>query len=196
MNISNYTATQTFWTWTGVNTRNQMWSLIRVTEPIIVKRIDVHWGGYDKGTQGRHFIAEVSNNRLGKILAQSRVISVPQNRAWRSADVPDTLLEPGIYAVGVWADHLGRRIVSTWRGATGSITYTHTNTSITGNVTGDAWRSNGVIPCVLHGESASQMSIRVGTTWRKGQVHIHIGSSWRKSKAIFIRVGSTWRRGK
>lgn len=196
MQIVNFTATQTNWTWTGVNTRNQMWSLVRITEPIIVDSIDVHWGGYDKGTQGRHFIAEVNNNQLGRVLVQSRVINVPQNRGWRSADVPKTLIEPGTYAVGIWGDHLGRRIVSTWRGTIGSVTYTHTNKSISENVSGDAWRSNGVIPCRINGENASQMSVRVGTIYRKGQVHIRIGTVWRKSKAVFVRIGGAWRRGK
>lgn len=196
----NYTSSKGNYTWTGIRTRNQLWSYFYVDEPIVVTHIDLYWGGYDKGTKGRHFIAKwTSGNgaRLGDIVVQSAVISVPMGRGWRRATVKKTYLERGGYAVGVWGDHLGRRIVGAWNGADGGrVIYTHTNTSIRGNVTGDDWRNKpGVIPARLQYEPASAINIRVGS-WRKSKgVWVRAGS-WRKSKAIWVKSGGTWRRSK
>lgn len=193
--ITNYYAPNNDYAWTSARDKNQMWSFFRVTRAIYINKIDIHWGGYDRPTKGRHFIAQYTGNSIGKILAMSEVINVSQGRKWRSANVPYTRLEPGMYAVGIWGDYYGRRAVSQYIDSEGLLTFTRTTTRLTGNVDGLRWRARGVIPSRLSYEPAGRTRVKVGSTWREGQAHIKVGSTWRRAQAIWVKVGSTWRRG-
>lgn len=200
MQLTNFTSSKSNWAWTGVNTYNQLWSLFIVREPIIVNSIDIHWGGYGQSTRGRHFIARVDPpydipDLLGNVV-HSAVFNVGQGRKWRRANITPTLIEPGRYAIGVWGDPNGRRTVSEWNSDYSSLLYVHTNKAYSGSVSGKRWRGNGILPVRLNGEPAGRVKVRVGGSWRDGQVWVKSGGSWRKAKSIWVKSGGTWRRGK
>lgn len=199
--LTNYSSTKNNWLWTGVRNMNQLWTYVYIAEPILVSRIDVYWGGYDNPTSGRHFIARIdpSNHaRLTGHIVYSSVISVPQGRGWRSASVPETLLEPGHYAVGIFADYLGRRTVGEWNGRWSNRVHYATGSNYQSVANGGTWNSgnNGCMPVLLVYESAGRVNLKVGNSWRKGQAHIKVNGSWRKAKAVWVRVNGVWRRSK
>lgn len=199
--IDNYTSSKTDWLWTGRYTLNQIWSYFRVDEPIIVNSIEVYWGGYSAPTSGKHFIAKWTSGdgkKLGSLIVTSDTIKVPQGRGWRKANCKPTLLEPGVYAVGLWGDHLENRTVGMWNGDGGNVTYLVHTTKISGNVTGKAWdgAGKGVLPCRLNYEPAGRVKIKISGSWRNGQVWVKVSNSWRKAKSVWVKVSGTWRRSK
>ena len=195
--VTNYTSSKSNYSWTGIRTLNQMWSLFRVTEPIVVNRIDIVWGGYDKPTDGRHFIAKINQDgTLGGLVVRSGIIKVPQGRAWRTASVPDTYLEPGDYAVGFIGNYLGRRIASTWNGRWQNLIYAGYTQSLNGNLKGQIWQRNGVIPCRLQYQPAGRIAVNVNGSYRKGQAFVNVNGSWRRAKAVWVNVNGSWRRSR
>jgi hypothetical protein len=185
--------------WTGINTLNQSWSYFYVPEPIIIDRIDVNWGGYDRATSGRHFIAKVDGvnaSKLRGLVVASNMINVPQGRAWRSASVPETFLEAGHYAVGVWGDPKGRRIYANYPGDRGTTQYEAlTISGLNATITGKPYKSV-VIPSRLRYELAGRVKIRAGGSWRNGNCFVKVGGVWRRAKSIWVKVGGTWRQSK
>lgn len=200
MQITNYDGGKYSWLWTGVRNLNQVWSMITVTEPIIVESIDVYWGGYGDRTSGKHFIARMNGSSLGGLVASSSVIGVSQGRHWRRASVSPTLLEPGNYAVGVWGNYTERRQFGLQSGD-GNATYTSTESSLDGRSSGTYWgtpNSGGglVIPARLNGEPAGRMSVNVNGVSRKGNAWVNVNGVNRKAKSVWVNVNGIWRRSK
>jgi len=181
-----------------------MWSYMRVDEPILVTRIDVFWGGYDRATSGRHFIAKVDPNNRGRLqgfVALSGIVSVSQGRAWRSANISEVLLEPGHYAVGIWGDFLGRRTAGIWNSRFENVTYVSPQSAPNAWASGTHWspghgKGYGVIPCSLVYEPAGRARVRAGGVWRTGKGWARSGGVWRKAKAVWVKANGVWRRGK
>lgn len=198
----NYLSSGRGWAWTGIRNLNQVWSYFYVDEPIIVTHIDVYWGGYDRRTSGRHFIARWTAGNgadLNGIIALSDSISVPQGRAWRSARIKETLLEPGGYAVGIFGAYLDRRTFGMWEGDRGGATYLKTTNNIDGQAVGVPWTGGyrgNVIPSRLQYEPAGRANIKVGNTWRKGQAHVKANGAWRNAKAVWVKSNGIWRRSR
>lgn len=204
MQIKNYKSSTSMWMWSGVKTLNQLWSYMKVDEPIYVDSIEVYWGGYRGKTKGRHFIAKWTagnGGKLGDIVARTESINVPQGRGWRKAKLSKpVLLQPGSYAVGVWGDHLEDRTLGIWDGDGGGAIYCKYTTTVE-KTTGTKWspghgKGNGVVPVRLNGEPAGGISVRVGGSWRKKATWVKVGGTWRQAKSVWVRVGGTWRRNK
>lgn len=200
--LNSYSSVKGNWLWTGVRTLNQMWSVTYISDPILVSSIDIYWGGYDAPTRGRHFIARVDGNnqsQLQGLVALSDWIGVGQGRAFRKGNIPETLLEPGHYAVGVFGDFLGRRVAGEWNPVYWGTIYTVTSQSFNDKARGTAWGGGGqgVLPFHLIYENAGRMHVKVSGSWRKGKAtHLKVSGTWRKAKAVWVKSNGVWRRSK
>jgi hypothetical protein len=196
-NIVNFDTASKSWGWTGRNSYNQFWSYLRVTEPILVTSIECLWGGYASGTSGRHFIAKYEpNSNLGGMVVYSGIVSVNQGRRWRTANIKDTFLEPGEYAVGVWADPRGRRQFAQWIDDVGLLVHASTEKNIDGNANGIGWEANGVLPVRLNYETAGRMSVKANGTWRTGRAYVNVNGAYREAKAVWVKSNGVWRMSK
>lgn len=199
--MDNYSSYSYHWGWTGIRNLNQVWSYFRVDDPIIVQSIEVFWGGYDRSTSGRHFISRWNPGdgfNLDGLIVASGTINVPQGRAWRTANIRDTFLEPGAYAVGIWGDYYDRRTFGLWNGDGGGATYVDTQKSLNGSAIGKAWDDRGagnVIPCRFNYEPAGRMHVNIGGSHRAGQAWINTGGSFRKGRGAWVNSNGVWRRG-
>lgn len=201
--VSNYTSSTTNYMWTGLNYLNQIWSAIKITEPIILTQIQIHWGGYDSTAYGAHFIAKIGVNQsdLNGSIVQSSTISVPQGRAWRTASVTPTFLEPGTYAVGVYGNPSYRRTCSRWSPVSGvSSIWTSTETSgydpySNGTVWDDGTPIQNVLPAILTYEPAGRMWVNANGTWKHGQSWVNVNGVWKKAKGVWVNSNGTWKRG-
>jgi hypothetical protein len=186
--------------WTGRLTLNQIWTYVRVSEPILVDEISIHWGGYDASTRGRHFIAKVdpSNHaRLIGLVAISDWITVPQGRRWHSTTIKEKFIEPGHYAVGIFGDNRSRRIMSEWNGAFENKIFVLTTNTFDPTSTGRQWKSSpeGALPVKLTYETAGRVKVNVNGSWKTGSVYVNVNGSWKKAKTVWTNVNGTWKRG-
>jgi len=201
--LDNTTSSTHHWLWTGVRNLNQIWSYFYVPEPIFVTGIDVYWGGYDKRTEGKHFIAKWHSGdgkNLDGLIVASNTISVPQGRGWRHANVKRTYLDKGGYAVGIWGSYTGRRTTGLWNGDRGGATYVDTQSKLNGTAIGKMWTAPNiggglVLPCRLIYEPAGIMHVKVNGSWRDGKPYVKVNGVWRQAKQVFVKSNGTWRRG-
>jgi hypothetical protein len=196
--IDNYTAYDQAYHWTGLNNQNQAWSYFRVDEPIIVTSIECYWGGYGTSSTGKHAIwnwTSGAGNTLNGLVVASGTISVPADREWRVANITDTYLPAGNYAVGVWADPAKDRIFGEWIGDGASTLYLEDAVGgLENTAVADTSQGQGVLPCRLNYEYPGRIKIKNAGSWKTGQAWIKDGGSWRKSKGVWIKTGGAWKR--
>src|SRR5437764_7221149 len=153
MQVINYTGTTftTHYVWTGLNTLNQMWSTISLSNAMLVTSIDCYWSGYQASSSGYHIIWDAS----GKIVAQSSTVSVTGTSQWYTGTLANPVyLTAGTYYVGVWRDPSKSMYVAQWNSNTSNPNlYQATYTSAPSNMTnaGSTASANGVLAGRLNG---------------------------------------------
>lgn len=194
--MTNYSSSSTAYVWTGLNTQNQAWSVFNITEDIILADIQCYWGGYNgASTSGYHCVWNWTNSALGGLVVQSSKISVGSGQAWHTANVTDTYVSAGYYAIGVWADPANDRIFPQYNSSYATTLYLKTATSgLANSGATTATDGSGVLPIKLDYYPQGGIWVNDNGTYKEGRMWVNDAGTWKKARGMWVNNAGTWQR--